>query len=391
MGLFSDYIETAQERWIEQSIKDQWATFVNTLPTHSIPPSPQYVCPLCHSSFSDDAILQDHVADKHGKFVAYIILDSRVVTPLEATPTRPQQLMLVCRGGNTRVDLTVGRDSTTFLVDEGTTSLLDHVPLDFAGLIHIETRNPGGARSYSITIGEAPKIRYAEIRNLAASLQASLDSGIEPDWNGYTKLVQQKYLHNPYEKNFLDAFFDYSLGFWMERNGDTTHSASHLERALAQLEPYRQQPMALTASRILGTRLNCFSTLRAVPRDSRFYFAKLFFIDSALSLPATLDQKSQEPNMLESVYCDGFTERFLVILKSFYAKDFRNVIRPCQQLKAEAADDRNNNDKIDLVLARACRLNDDHSIASKHYRALQDHPDYHDEATAFLRGRSQGR
>ena len=356
MGLFADNIETAQDRWNELTTKDAGQGPGEQEGKPTPPPPPRFVCPTCKSAFDSDVGLQDHIATTHGTVFAYIRIDSRIASVLDSARIRPTTLSVVCCGEPTRVTLKGDGFTKSLIVNEGVTSLLPYLPSDFSGLLTIDIRNSGDSRPHFLTIGQAPRIRYSEMRSLAGSLQKALDMGSEPDWNGYTAVVQSSYYRNPYEKPFLDAFYDYSLGFWMERRGDLTHSAPHLERALAQLEPYTLQPMATTATRILGIRLNCFSALRSVPRTSRFHFARLFFVDNALSVAEGPDRTRSQQDSEEGVYCDGFTERLLAILKAFYARDFRNVVKPSQQLKAEAGEDRNNLDKLDLVLSRACRL-----------------------------------
>jgi hypothetical protein len=83
------------------------------------------------------------------------------------------------------------------------------------------------------------------------------------------------------------------------------------------------------------------------------------------------------------------TERLLAILKAFYSKDFQNVIAPCQQLRLEpAAKDRNNADKLDLVMARASHAIGDRDAARLYYTRVQDHPLFAQEAATYIRNRN---
>jgi len=268
----------------------------------------------------------------------------------------------------------------------GENDLLPHLPNGIEGEVHIRFVVDGVGHDYNFAIGETPSFRIEDISEPVARLQMALDRGDSPDWNRY-KADAEALSPNLFEKRFLDGFLEYSLGFDMEKRGRWDNSAPHLESALHLLDPFGTM-MAVTAKRVLGVRMNCFSVLHRCEPSSRFHFARLFFLSPEAD-PKPLDVPAAEALTADAVYCDGLTERLLAILKAFYSKDFQNVIAPCQHLRLEpASKDQNNADKLDLVMARASHAIGDRDAARLYYTRVQDHPLFAQEAATYIRNRN---
>jgi hypothetical protein len=213
-----------------------------------------------------------------------------------------------------------------------------------------------------------------------------LERGSDPDWGAYQRR-QQELSRNDLEKSYLNGFFEYSLGFDMEKQSRWRESGAHLETAMHLLRPYGT-PLARTARRVLAIRMNCFAPLAHCHPTSVFYRARTFFVDGLLELPR--DGVPSRPCTDDCVYVDGFTERLLVALKAYYARDFTNVFEPLNNLADHPlAEDRNNEDKLLLLKARSARLRDDQQQARDAYERLRYHPMFGQEATHFLEKREK--
>jgi hypothetical protein len=386
MGLFSDYVEQAREgrphHWL-------WRDPVPHVESNDrpLPASPPRVfkCAACRAEFTNNGQLRRHIAATHGRRFTYVLLDDRVAQRIELIDRRPDILKIVVGHEPIRAELTVGFSKTTTLtLSLGENDLLPHLPQGFIGTLHISFAIDGVGHDYHFAIGETPSFRTDALSETISRLQIDLDRGDTPDWSRY-KADGEALSPNRFEKRFLDGFLEYSLGFDMEKRGRWDHSASHLETALHLLEPFGTR-MAVTAKRVLGVRLNCFSILRRCEPTSRFHLARLFFLDNSSAADNLSQAGVAIPTTENAVYCDGLTERLLAILKAFYARDLHNVIVPCQQLRHEpAAQDRNNSDKLDVMMARASHLGGDRAAARLYYSRVQDHPNFAQEAATYIR------
>ena len=389
MGLFADTVEDQREghqhhwlqrHWLPHDQSQDGSRNDRPLP---VPPPPVVECAACRAEFQNDGLLRRHIAAVHGPRFIYVLLDDRVAQHIEVLASRPDSLKIVVEHEPIDAILFVGSRPTRLNLSSGVNDLLPHLPNGFLGTVDIRFAINGVEHTYQIAIGEFPLFRIDSLSELVARLQIDLARGECPDWNRY-RSDSEALSPNVFEKRFLDGFEEYSLGFDMEKRGRRDHFASHLESALSLLEPFGTG-MAITAKRVLGVRLNCFSVLRQCKPSSRFHLARLFFLGDSEASEKLSHFSVTEPNTADAVYCDGLTERFLAILKAFYSKDFHNVIGPCQQLRHEpAAQDRNNSDKLDLLMARASQLSGDRDAARLYYNRVQDHPDFAKEAAAYI-------
>jgi hypothetical protein len=312
------------------------------------------------------------------------LLDDRVAKCIEVLARRPDFLRIVVGHEPMSARLSVGSNNTTLNLRVGENDLLPQLPNGFLGTVQISFAIDGVGHDYQFAIGDTPSFRIDALAALVARLQMDLDKGDRPDWDRY-RADGEALSPNTFEQRFLDGFLEYSLGFDMEKRGRWDHSAPHLESALHLLDPFGTR-LAITAKRVLGIRLNCFSVLRRCEPTSRFHLARMFFLGNSEAGEKAPHSAVTEANPAEAVYCDGLTERLLAILKAFYSKDFHNVLGPCQQLRHEpAAQDRNNSDKLDLMMARASHLIGDRDGARLYYSRVQDHPDFEQEAAAYIR------
>jgi len=284
-------------------------------------------------------------------------------------------------------------------VIDANTDLLKHIPADYVGEVHVSVAHGRTDQQFLMYFNTEPPFSTRELNRLVVSLQDRLEQGIEPDWGAYQQR-QRSLARNRLEKQYLDGFFEYSLGFCLEKKERWQESGTHLETAMQLLHQYAT-PLAQTARRVLAIRMNCFTPLKHCEQTSVFYPARTFFVTCDLTLPETL-RDAPTPDDVgfhngpydalatsdERVYIDGFTELVLVAIKAFYARDFFTLAGTLETLERHPlATDTNNEDKLLLLKARGTRVRRDRRTARKIYERLLYHPIFGQEAQEFCNDR----
>ncbi|MBA7716366.1 hypothetical protein ES703_125437 [subsurface metagenome] len=181
------------------------------------------------------------------------------------------------------------------------------------------------------------------------------------------------------EYYYASGFYDYALGFQMMHT--KREGKDHFENALGFLSPF-ETSFAITACRVLATRMNCFKLLQKCGFSSRFMVVNLFFNDPKLRFKSKLELSKLSWRAQEyGVYIDEFTETFLDGLNAYYVEDYDILDELCEQLDRMLSDqDKNNRDKLILLQARTAKKRNDEKRARKFYQMLRYHPDFGEEA-----------
>lgn len=380
MGLLSDTLEDNRERFGHIEMGEY-------VPIE-LPPAlpPKVACPICDQTFGSELGMQNHIAREHAQSHVYVKTDDRIVRSTEVFPGRPALCQLILLGIDAvEVTLTADSRSAHFHANSGT-YLLERLPDDFSGEVKLRVQHGRASKQFLMYFGTSPPFDQPRLDKEVVHLQKLLERGDDPNWSAYQQ-QQQRICRNDLEKSYLDGFLEYSLGFHMEKRARWQESSPHLEAAMHLLRPYGT-PLARTARRVLAIRMNCFTPLSRCHPSSVFYRAKTFFVDGLLKLPHGSEPGRSTAD--ECVYVDGFTEQLLVTLKSFYARDLTNVFEPLKSLAGHPlAEDRNNEDKLFLLTARAARLSGDQKQACQAYERLRYHPMFDKEAKDFLERREK--
>ena len=385
MGLLSDILEANRERVGQIEM-------VERVPLEPSPaPPPEVACPVCEQVFSSDLALNNHIAAIHAQEHVYIKANGRVIRGTEVFRERVHRCEIVVLGlDQIDVQLQVGGLDKQLYV-EARTDLLEHIPRDFSGEIRVNVHHGIGEKQFLMYFNVEPPFDTRRLNREVASLQWRLEQGADPDWNAYQR-QQQLIARNELEKKYLDGFLAYSLGFYLDKKGRFQDGAQHLEEAMQLLRPYATL-LAKTARRVLAIRMNCFSSQlnewKECQRPSVFYPARAFFVDGHIELPNELDDEL--PQKGDSVYIDGFTERILIALKAFYARDFINLVEPLEHLANHPlAEDANNEEKLLLLRARTARVQGQQAEAEKLYHPLLYSPLFGREANEFCKPHERG-
>jgi len=390
MGLLSDTLEDNRE--FAGKIELAEFAFIELPPT---PPS-GVCCPVCDRIFGSDLALNNHIAQEHGREHVYIKANGRVVRGTEVFRQKVNQCELVLLGlGGVTVMIQAGKRRKQFLV-EANTDLLEHIPTEYMGEVRVTVSHDRTKRDFLMYFNTEPPFDTRELNRLITAFQERLEQGIEPDGDAYQKR-QRSLVQNDLEKHYLDGFFEYCLGFFLEKQGHWPESGMHLETAMHLLRPYATRP-ARTARRILAIRMNCFTPLQHCHRSSVFYPARVFFVDGDLILPLKTGDSATPPEGVrfanspsdaiatrdERVYLDGFTELVLAAIKAFYARDFFILDGTLEMLERHPlATDTNNEGKLLLLKARGAHVRGDQRTARKNYERLLYHPIFGSEAQEF--------
>lgn len=394
MGLLSDTLEDNRE--LAGKIEMAEVVFIELPPA----PPPEVSCPVCDRVFGSDVALNNHIAQEHGREHVYIKANGRVVRGTEIFREKVHQCELIMLGlaGVTLV-VQAGARRKQFFV-EAKTDLLKHIPADYAGEVHVMVSHERTKRDFLMYFNTEPPFNTRDLNHLVVALQEQLEKGIEPDWDAYQKR-QRSLARNDLEKQYLDGFFEYSLGFFLEKRERWPESGTHLEMAMQFLRPFATQ-LARTARRVLAIRMNCFVPLVHCAPSSVFYAARVFFVNGQIALPPNLRDAATPPDGVgstdrpsdapatwdERVYLDGFTELILVAIKAFYARDFVIFDGTLETLERHPlATDANNEDKLLLLKARGARVRRNRRIARRSYERLRYHPIFGSEAQEFCNDR----
>lgn len=376
MGLLSDTFEDNRERSGQIEMREY-------VPIELPPaPPPQVCCPVCDREFGSDLALDNHIKKDHGREHVYIKANGYIVRRTEVLAKGLRQCELIPLGLES-LTVTIHVDGKSKrLTANGRMNLLDYLPSDYKGEVQVTAGYGNMEQNFLMYVGAEPPFDTPRLNKVVNELQRCLDRGMEPDWNG-VQAQQRKIARNELEKKYLDGFFEYSLGFYLDKQERSGEGGQHLETAMQLLQPY-STPLGRTAKRVLAIRMNCFTPLERCQQGSVFWPARAFFIENALELPESLDGSSATGE--NSVYIDKFTELLLMGIKTFYCRDPHSLSATIKALSAHPlAADRNNEDKLLLMRGRAARIQGDQVATQRAYERLLYHPMFGLEAEEMIK------
>jgi hypothetical protein len=254
-------------------------------------------------------------------------------------------------------------------------------PPDFMGEAVFEISIPGGlGRSVHVHCRRLPAFDQSLVDQLIGKFQRKFDATLSrPDLSVWRAELAPE--AGRMEQRYVDGFFEYTLGSYLETSSGSREAKSHLEDAFGLLFPFKT-PMALRAKWILALKMNAFGILAECPDGSMFKVAYAFFTKDMN--PQTTPNGTPAKKGEYELYIDGFSSQYLAALSAFYEEDDILLHRCLGVLSAHPLfADRNNRDKYHLLAARVagrrCRIDE----ARGHYEMLMFHPLFGKEAEEF--------
>jgi hypothetical protein len=344
MGLLSDTLEDTKERIGQIEMIDR-LPLAEPLPIKK----PKVCCPVCNAVLGNDLGLQNHLRREHANEQVYLKVNDRIARSADYFELAPKSCLLVILGSETaEVTVKVGNRRTKQHV-VGEANLLSLLS-GAIGEVNLTVVRANQVRKYAIYFVTPPPFDRKPLEKEIHQLQSALECGDEPNWRSYQK-AQRILATSELENQYLDGFFEYSLGLHLEKSGDPRSGTEHLESATELLRPF-DTVLARTARRILAIRMNCFRPLASCHASSIFWQARQFFLENRLQLLEDTTKRGIRSDC--SLYTDFFTDQILSLIKTYYARDMVNVHESLARLHGHPlAKDQNNLDKLLLIEARA--------------------------------------
>jgi hypothetical protein len=328
--------------------------------------------------------LEDHILQVHGPQHAYLRVNGSVVREVAWAERGIRSIGVVLLGySNATVEIETG-GSRKLLSVETETSLLEEIPPNFEGEVRIDVRPHGGRhRAFSIYCRSLPEFRQADLdRKVWDRQQEFIRNSSTPDLRVWRELCGVTGNSSSLEDRYVNGFFEYTMGFALERRGQSKAAKEHFEDAFGYLLPFRTL-LAEQAQCILGLKMNCFAVLQRCGDESLFSPAVVFF----LRYPDIWMQPKSWP-MKDSfgLYADDFTLRLVRVVAKFYKHDHAEFWQGIEALKFHpAGEERNNLDKLQLMQARAFVRMSNRERAKEFYHSLRYNPYFGVEAEEFLK------
>lgn len=382
MGIISDTLEDTTEK-ILQFIDQVQLHAPRKKKSFELEPLPIFIsCPLCAERLMSDKELDRHVLTKHANRRVYLRADSRVLRDFEIFNEAPATLKLVLIGTD-KATVTIRRgDGTEKRVEVvREIDLVPHLPRPISGVLSLKVEFSDGSRDYTFIVGKTADFNHEEVdKHALKSLFLPLHQRETPEWSDFSSLffVPGK---NPVERQYAAGLYDYALGFHVPR----TQAKEHLETALGILSSFNTN-FAVTACRVLATRMNCFKLLQSCKPTSRFYAVNLFFNEPAARYGYKIEKPFEAWSAQEyGVFIDEFTEIYLGALNAYYAGHYSALSEMVVRLDLLISDhDKNSRDKLILLQARAAKRKNDKDSMSRYYEVIRHHPDFGEEAREML-------
>lgn len=371
--------------------RESWGQYLDSLDAKKRPrevpksaPSPRVeFCPLCHGAFIEDS-LAEHIRSVHGPQHIYLRVNGRIIRDLGWAEQGISELRLVQLGfPDANVELTAAGFRKELHVS-GNENLRPCLPSGFEGELTVRvTPTSAPARQFIVYARSLPEFRRDDLDALIQQMsEEDLRAGAMPDigkWRG--RIGDLGIL----EQRYLDGFFEYTLSFYLERQGQLKMAKQHFEDAFGLLLPFRT-PLAHSAQCVLGIRMNCFGVLARAPRRSAVAASDKFFNNPFPSewIPSA-DCDTENPFM---TYADEFTIRLICVTALFYGNDEVAFGAGLEALSFHpSGKDRNNEDKLALLKARSHRRHGQVVEACRAYELLRYHPLFGKEAGKYLHGK----
>lgn len=350
------------------------------------PPPVILFCPVCHSAHTSDQDLSLHLFAAHAGQHVYLRVNGAIVRDLAWTNEGIRELSLVLLVHTSASVKITAPGSEANLTAGHEVSLTKHVPAAMEGELRIMVKPDGSqVRQFSIYCRSLPEFRCDDLDVVVGALQNEYTRSHRMpnigEWRDAAGKIGQL---GDLENRYLNGFYECTLAFYLEEQRKPSEAKGHFEEAFGKLLPFRT-PLAHSAQCVLGLRMNCFDVLRRAPEGSAAAAAGHFFNEQYPSQwPVPQDYKAGNP----FVTCaDEFTVKLVNVVVAYYAADDAALWQGISALEFHpAARERNHEDKLALLKARACRNAGDAASARKMYDVIRYHPWFGGEAKDYLNG-----
>lgn len=347
-------------------------------------PPPSERCPVCLATFYSGDSLKDHITQVHGRQHVYLRVNGCIVREIGWAERGIESITVVLLGhAVARVRVCPGASSKGLLA-KSETSLEREVPTGFEGELSVEVDPEGGKpRSFKVYCRSLPNFRKDNIDLAIWQLQEQF--GREAHIPGLQEWRQRCGVSgslSTLEDRYVNGFFEYTLGYGQEKQGDAQGAKEHFEDAFGLLLPFRTV-LAEQAQCVLGLKMNCFGALDRCCENSLFGPSRSFFT----RYPENWKRPKKWPGRDSfGLYVDEFTERLVRLIALFYCEDVEGFWKGLEALKFHPASrEKNNGDKLQIIEARGFAKEGDKAAAKKHYSLLRYHPYFGPEAEEFLK------
>jgi len=382
MADWKDFVEDNKERAGQFLDSLEARSASRRLPSPSPPPARE--CPICLDAFYSNDSLEDHIRQVHGRQHVYLRVNGSIVRDIGWAQNGIQSLEVVLLGyltANIKINAGGVHESLTA---QARTSLLGHFRKDFEGELHIRIEPPNGReRAFCIYCHSLPEFNQKSLDQEIWDRQHSFGlRGLPPNLREWRESCGVEGNSSTLEDRYVNGFFEFTMGFALEKTGNVVSAKDHFEDALGYLLPFRTL-LAEQAQCVLGLKMNCFAVLVRCSDGSIFSPARAFFL--RYPEPWKVPKKWPPKNSL-AVYADEFIQRLLRVIELFYGNDRSEFWQGTAALKFHpAAADRNNADKLSILQARAFARYGNSDGAREAYKLLRYNPYFGSEAEEFLK------
>lgn len=339
-------------------------------------------CPFCYRAFlvSD---LNSHYQNSHRSEHCYIRLNGTIVRDIGWAEKGISSMEIGLLGyEEVEVNVNFGPQAKSFRGNKNL-DVSACVPANFEGEIIVEI-NPKTSvcKTFFIYCKSIPEFRRNDIDSLIIALQNELDAATNTLDLGRWKSTFKDFPDvNTLEKRYFNGFYEYALGSFLEKNNKFKEAKQHFEDAFGLLLPFNT-PLAQTASRIMGFKMNCFAFFEGCLQNSPFAPADAFF-NKAIN-PSAISFTRAEPSDL-GIFIDRFSQLFLDTLSCFYNNPEEEMPILMDALQRDSlSKEKNNADKLNLLKARYFNYSGQTDKAADAYSFLQYHPIFGEESKLFI-------
>lgn len=339
-------------------------------------------CPFCFKAFPVTD-LNNHYQDSHKHEHCYIRLNGAIIRDIGWAEKGISSIELGLLGyEEVEVKIRFVDQVHSFSTNQNL-DILSSIPVDFEGELNIEIHPKLSASKYfSIFCKTIPKFRRDDIDGLILALQSELDASTNSLDLGKWKLKFKGFPNvTELEKRYFDGFYEYALGSFLEKNNKYKEAKQHFEDAFGLLLPFNT-PLAQTATRIMGFKMNCFAFFEGCLQNSPFAPADAFFNKAKNPLETSFTRA--EPSSL-GIFIDRFSHLLLDTLFCFYHNPEEEMPILMDALQRDPlSKEKNNADKLNLLKARYFNYSGQTDKAADAYSFLQYHPIFGEESKLFI-------
>ncbi|MBS0264994.1 MAG: hypothetical protein JSS02_23880 [Planctomycetes bacterium] len=370
--------EQINERFVSSGPVADWP---KSRRVHVSPPVKLSYCTVCFESFVSEPTLAQHIAAKHGRQHVYLKVDERIIRDiccLSAVPKTMAVVLLDCP----QIPLTITVDGQVSKLNVNkTTNLNRYLKAAKPGSqIEILAGTPGLPQTYRLFIGVQPQF---EADKLDDQFRRFLAEGLNSGRQELMRLREGLEILNlsEFEQRYRDGILEFIHGSQLKKERNLPHSKTHLEKAFELLLPFDTE-LAREARYALALTMNCFSGQWSTPAGSRFHRAEAFFCAKGPPLP----KRNSTTTSFPGIPIDELSIMILAAVDAYAEKDDDTVLRIVDEIRnSNLILDRNDEEKVTLLAARAGLRRGDLEIAKREYGLLADGIHFFEEAFRILK------